>query len=109
MLPQKINELLIAIQASMLEQAEQFVRDNITDVATWDEFKDVLENKKGFIRCGWDGTAESEAAIKEETKATIRCIPLEGSLAGGSTPDAGMKDIKSGAPAKYKVLFARAY
>ncbi len=108
-LPQKINELLAAVQASMLEQADQFVRDNITDVANWDEFKQVLESKKGFVRCGWDGTKETEAAIKEETKATIRCLPLEGGLAGGSAPESGLKDVKSGAPAKYKALFARAY
>jgi prolyl-tRNA synthetase len=108
-LPVKIEALLSEVQAAMLAQAEQFVRDNTTDVATWDEFQEVLESKKGFIRCGWDGTKESEAAIKEATKATIRCIPLEGSLAGGSTADAGLKDIKTGAPAQHKVLFARAY
>ncbi len=103
-LPGRVAELLDEIQANMLRQAEQYRADNTTDVATWDEFKEVLENKKGFIRCGWDGTAETEALIKEETKATVRCIPLE-----DGDPPPGLKDIRSGQPAKHQALFARAY
>ncbi len=108
-LPHKINALLDEIQANMLRQAQQFVAENTTDVTNWEDFKTILENKRGYLRCGWDGTAETEAAIKEETKATIRCIPLDSNLAAPDTTDATLKDIKSAQPAKYKVLFARAY
>ena len=103
-LPARVAALLEEIQNDMAAVAARFVADNTTEVATWDQFKEALETKKGFIAAGWDGTKETEAAIKEETKATIRCIPLEG---GEPTP--GMLDIKSGAPAQYRVLFARAY
>ena len=100
----RVKALLDEVQAGMLAQAEAYVADNTTDVETWDAFKETLESKKGFIRCGWDGTGETEALIKDETKATIRCIPLD-----GGDPDAGQLDIRSGAPAKYNVLYARAY
>lgn len=100
----RLTALLEEIQKSMVAVADKFVADNTTEVGSWEEFKDALENKKGFLACGWDGTRETEAAIKEETKATIRCIPLTGGEAA-----AGLKDVKSGAPAVARVLFARAY
>jgi prolyl-tRNA synthetase len=103
-LAEKLKGLMEEIQAAMVAAADKFMAEMTTEVESWEQFKDVLENKKGFIAAGWDGTKETEAAIKEETKATIRCIPLK-----GSEVTEGMKDIKSGAPAKYKVLFARAY
>ena len=99
-LAEGVAGLLDAIQAGMLAQARQFVADNTTEVSSYAEFKDVLENKKGFIWAPWDGTAETEALIKEETKATIRCIPFE----GGEAP-AGAVDIRSGQPAKHRVLY----
>ena len=99
-----VKSLLEEIQANLLAEADKFVAEHTTEVKTFDEFKEVLETKKGFIVAGWDGTPETEALIKEETKATIRCIPLE-----GSEPTPGMVDVRSGAPAKYRVLFARAY
>ena len=69
---------------------------------SYDEFKDILSNKGGFIKCGWDGTSETEAAIKNETKATIRVIPMD------ENPK-GLNCIYSGKPAKHEVIFAKAY
>ena len=100
----RLKGLLDEIQAGMVAAADAFVAAKTTEVGDYEQFKQVLEEKKGFIAAGWDGSAESEAAIKEETKATIRCIPLE-----GSEPAAGLTDIFSGQPAKHRVLFARAY
>ena len=71
-------------------------------VSSYDEFKDILSNKGGFIKCGWDGTSETEAAIKNETKATIRVIPMD------ENPK-GLNCIYSGKPAKHEVIFAKAY
>jgi prolyl-tRNA synthetase len=74
----------------------------ITRVESYEEFRKVLDDKGGFISAHWDGTAESETAIKEETKATIRCIPLDAVEEPG-------KCIYSGNPSARRVLFARAY
>jgi prolyl-tRNA synthetase len=71
-------------------------------VDTWDEFKAVSENKKGFISAHWDGTTETELKIKEETGATIRCIPLDNVQEDGVC-------ILTGKPSTQRVLFARAY
>jgi prolyl-tRNA synthetase len=71
-------------------------------VETYDEFKSLLESKGGFFLAHWDGTAETEEKVKEETKATIRCIPL----------DAGEEDgvcMVTGRPSKRRVIFAKAY
>lgn len=73
-----------------------------TEVNSFDEFKDVLENKTGFVSAHWDGTAETEEKIKDLTKATIRCIPLD------RVEEAGVC-VLSGAPSKGRVLFAKAY
>ena len=74
----------------------------ITSVDSYGDFKKVLDDKAGFVSAHWDGTVETEAAIKDETKATIRCIPLD------SKEEAG-KCIYSGLPSNRRVLFARAY
>ena len=79
-----------------------FRAEKTTEVNSWDEFKEVLEAKGGFLLAHWDGTAETEAKIKEETKATIRCIPLDQPLEDGQC-------VYTGAPSKQRVLFAKAY
>ncbi|CAN5461883.1 proline--tRNA ligase [soil metagenome] len=99
-----VEKLLVDIQANMLKTAREF-RDNHTSrPANFEEFKQLLETKGGFMLCGWDGTAESEQAIKNESKATLRCIPFDG---GEVQP--GDVDIYSGKPAVHRALFARSY
>jgi prolyl-tRNA synthetase len=71
-----IEKLLVEIQENLFNNAHSFRDNHITEVNSWEEFKDVLENKTGFISAHWDGTEETEEKIKQETKATIRCIPL---------------------------------
>jgi prolyl-tRNA synthetase len=97
-----IPALLDNIQQSIYEKASQFRTKLTTPVDTYDEFKRVLDEKTGFVLAHWDGTQETEAAIKEETKATIRCIPLDAKEEAG-------KCIYSGKPSNRRVLFARAY
>jgi prolyl-tRNA synthetase len=97
-----IVDLLGEIQQNIFDKALQFREDNTHHVDTYDEFKEVLESKGGFIYAHWDGTAETELKIKEETKATIRCIPFR------KDPEEG-KCMVTGNPSKQKVLFARAY
>ena len=72
-----IEELLKTIQKDIYKKALSFRNENITKVDTYEEFKRVIEEKGGFISAHWDGTEEEEEQIKEETKATIRCIPLD--------------------------------
>ena len=103
-LPTRLPALLDEIQANLLAQADRFLAENTHEAADYEQFKQVLESKRGLIRAGWDGTAETETLIKEETKATIRLIPLD-----GSDPPAGLPDVRSGQPAKHVVLYARAY
>lgn len=98
----KIHELLDDIQAQLYDKALQFRAQNITKVDTYEEFKEVLTNKGGFISAHWDGSEETEAQIKAETKATIRCIPLDQIAEDGI-------DLVSGKPSKGRVLFAKAY
>lgn len=97
-----VVKTLEAIQENLFERAKSHRTEHTTEVSNYAEFKDVLENKGGFVIANWDGTEESEDAIKKETKASIRCIPLE-----GDTPDGPC--VYSGNPAKHKVLFAKAY
>lgn len=97
-----IPKLLEDIQANLHKKALDFREANTYKTDSWDEFKDILENKGGFVLAHWDGTAETEAAIKEEVKATIRCIPFD-------NPQEDGKCIYSGKPSKERVLFARAY
>lgn len=97
----RIKALLDEIQQNIYDKAMAFREENTFIVDTWDEFKEQIE-RGGFIMAHWDGTAETEAAIKDETKATIRCIPLN------STEEAG-KCVYSGKESAKRVLFARAY
>src|SRR5690554_2325194 len=101
-LSQRIENLLDEIQQAIYEKALKFRTDNITVVNSYDEFKEVLEGKGGFISAHWDGTAETEKRIKEETKATIRCIPLNNKQEDGQC-------VLTGKPSTQRVLFARAY
>jgi len=101
-LAERIIQLLDEIQRSIYNKALAFRDSHITKVDTWDEFVKVLEEKGGFASAFWDGTAETEAAIKEKTKATIRCIPL-------NNPGEAGKCILTGKPATQRVLFAQAY
>ncbi len=96
-----IGDLLNEIQSNIYQKALKFREENTHLVNTWDEFKDQIE-KGGFLLAHWDGTAETEEKIKEETKATIRCIPLN------STEEAG-KCVYSGGESAKRVVFARAY
>ncbi len=101
-LPESITALLDDIQQSMFQKAKAYRDAHITPVDTWEEFVQTLERKGGFVAAHWDGTAETEAAIKEKTKATIRCIPLN------NPPEEG-KCILTGKPSTQRVLFALAY
>ena len=97
-----IVQLLENIQQAMFDRAKAFQQSHITEVNSWDEFEKTLDEKGGFILAHWDGTAETEEAIKEKTSATIRCIPLQNKMEAGSC-------VFSGNPSTQRVLFARAY
>ena len=97
-----IANLLEEIQANLFDKACKFRDDHTTHVETMDEFRSVLDSKGGFVYAHWDGTTETEEKIKELTKATIRCIPLDFKEESG-------KCILSGNPSKGKVVFAKAY
>ena len=97
-----IEKLLLDIQDNIFKKALDFRSANITKVDSYDEFKEVLNSKGGFILAHWDGTSETEQKIKDETKATIRCIPLD------AEPEVG-RCIYSGQPSHRRVIFALAY
>ncbi|MBL7733574.1 MAG: proline--tRNA ligase [Chitinophagaceae bacterium] len=99
---QYVQGLLTEIQQQMYNKAKDYRDTHITPANSWDEFEKLLDGKGGFIAAHWDGTAETEEAIKEKTKATIRCIPLEGEKEPGNC-------ILTGKPSAQRVLFARAY
>ena len=99
---EKIGGLLEEIQHGIYQKAFDFRKENTTEVNSWEEFKQVLEEKAGFLAAHWDGTAETEEKIKELTKATIRCIPLD------QAPEQGVC-VYSGKPSSGRVLFAKAY
>ncbi len=99
---ERIEKLLEEIQANIYNKALKFREGMMTRVDTYDEFKRVLDEKGGFILAHWDGTPETEERIKEETKATIRCIPLD-------APDEEGVCIYSGKPSHRRVIFARSY
>jgi prolyl-tRNA synthetase len=99
---QYISDLLDEIQQNLYNKALEYRESHITKVETWEEFKSVLSEKGGFISAHWDGTSETEDKIKEETKATIRCIPLNNTLEEGIC-------VFSGKPSSQRVLFAMAY
>jgi len=96
-----IKSLLDEIQANVYQKALKFREENTFKVDTWDQFKDQIE-KGGFLLAHWDGTAETEEKIKDETKATIRCIPLDAEMEPG-------KCVYSGDASNKRVIFARAY
>ena len=97
-----VEELLKTIQQDIYNKALEYRNSHITKVDSYEEFKKVLEEKGGFIYAHWDGTAEEEEQIKEETKATIRCIPLDNDMEEGVS-------MISGKPSSRRVLFAKAY
>ena len=101
-LADRIVDLLDQIQKNIYRKAQDFRSSMITRVDTWDEFIDTLNNKGGFISAHWDGTVETEVAIKDATKATIRCIPLDAEEEEG-------RCIYTGKPSHRRVLFARSY
>jgi len=97
-----VEDLLEEIQKSLFDKALNFRDSHITEVDDFEEFKKVLETKSGFISAHWDGTAETEQKIKELTKATIRCIPLDNKKEAG-------RCVFTGNPSNQRVLFAKAY
>ncbi|OFY94896.1 MAG: proline--tRNA ligase [Bacteroidetes bacterium RIFCSPLOWO2_12_FULL_31_6] len=98
----KIEHLLENIQANLYQKAIDYRSEMTHKTDTWEDFKNIIENKSGFVYAHWDGTAETEEKIKQETKATIRCIPLHNKLETG-------KCIYSGKPSTQRVIFAKAY
>lgn len=101
-LANRILELLDEIQQAIYDKALTFRTEHTTEVDDYETFKQVLNEKGGFVAAHWDGTAETEKRIKEETKATIRCIPLDG-------PEEAGKCVLTGKPSAGRVLFAKAY
>jgi prolyl-tRNA synthetase len=97
-----VEQLLKDIQQNLFDRAKAYRDAHITEVNSFEEFKQVLEEKGGFVSAHWDGTSETELAIKEQTKATIRCIPVDAKDEDGSC-------ILTGKPSKRRVLFAMAY
>lgn len=98
---EKVEFLLKDIQTNLFTKAANYRKDNTRNVDTWEDFKKEIE-KGGFLMCHWDGTTETELKIKEETKATIRCIPLD-------APEEEGKCIYTGKPSHRRVIFARNY
>lgn len=101
-LPDQITSLLEKVQQDIYARAKAFRDTHILTAANYDEFKHIIDSEQGWVRAGWNGSAAVEARIKEETKATIRCIPFE-------QPEQLGTCIFSGEPARYEVLFAKAY
>ena len=98
----KIKNLLDQIQKKLYHKALSFREDNTRVADSWEEFKDIIEHKGGFVLAHWDGTIETEERIKEETKATIRTIPFD------TKPEKG-RCIYTGNPSERRVVFAKAY
>jgi len=97
-----VSQLLLDIQSNLFNRAKKYRDDHITKVDSWDDFISTLDTKAGFVSAHWDGTPETEDKIKEMTKATIRCIPLNNEQEAGVC-------ILTGNPSTQRVLFARAY
>jgi prolyl-tRNA synthetase len=97
-----VENLLEEIQSSIYNRALNFRSENTVKVDSYEDFKKILDEKPGFVSAHWDGTSETEARIKEETKATIRCIPLNNEKEEGVC-------MVTGKPSTQRVLFARAY
>ena len=98
----RLKDLLDEIQKNLFDKAAKYRAENTRKADTWEEFKEILDTKGGFILAHWDGTTETEERIKEETKATIRCIPFDAVEEEG-------KCIYSGKSSHRRVIFARAY
>jgi len=98
----QLTKMILEIQNNMFNQATNYLNSNITVVKSYDDFKAVI-HAGGFVKCGWDGDNKTEELIKNETNATIRCIPFD------SKVDKKQKCIYSSKPAKYEVVFAKAY
>ena len=101
-LENKIEHLLQQIQDNLYQKAKNMTETKTYSANTYEDFKRILDETPGFVMAHWDGTPESEQKIKEETKATIRCIPLNNKQEAG-------KCIYSGNPSVQRVVFARAY
>ena len=97
-----VRQLLEAIQQELYDRALRFREEHTATADTYEEFKTILDESGGFVVAHWDGTAETEALIKNETRATIRCIPLD-------QPEESGVDMVTGKPSGGRVLFARAY
>ncbi|MBP4138195.1 proline--tRNA ligase [Flavobacterium geliluteum] len=97
-----VNELLETIQADLFNKALEYRNSHVTEVNSFEEFKEILDGKGGFVSAHWDGTAATEEKIKDLTKATIRCIPLDGVEEVGTC-------VFTGNPSSKRVLFAKAY
>jgi prolyl-tRNA synthetase len=97
-----VSQLLLDIQSNLFNRAKKYRDEHITKVDSWDDFIATLDTKAGFVSAHWDGTSETEDKIKEMTKATIRCIPLNNEQEAGAC-------ILTGNPSSQRVLFARAY
>ncbi|MBE0676591.1 MAG: proline--tRNA ligase, partial [Bacteroidales bacterium] len=97
-----VPALLDEIQKSIFNKALRFREENTYSTDSWEEFRDIIENKGGFVMAHFDGTTETEEKIKDMTKATIRCIPLD-------SPEEEGHCILTGKPSERRVLFARAY
>ena len=98
---EEVSKLLDEIQSELFNQAEKFRNENTRCVSDYNDFKKTMK-KGGFVRCGWDGLESTELKIKEETSATIRCIPFD-------EKTENLKCILTGVPAKHEVIFAKAY
>jgi prolyl-tRNA synthetase len=96
-----VKNLLDEIQTNIYQKACTYRKDKLIEVNSYDEFKEKIESG-GFLLCHWDGTTETELKIKEDTKATLRCIPLDGDQTPG-------KDMVTGKPSARRVIFARSY
>ena len=97
-----VLKLLEDIQDNLFKRALEFRENNTHTIDSWDEFKNVIENEGGFISAHWCGSAECEAKIKEETKATIRCIPFDQKKENGEC-------VHCNKPSEGRVIFAIAY
>ncbi|MEZ0373900.1 MAG: proline--tRNA ligase, partial [Candidatus Sericytochromatia bacterium] len=97
-----VEAMLNTIQEAIYEKALKFRDESIFTVNSYDELKEIIAAEKGWVRTFWDGDPATEARVKEETKATIRCIPFEQPQTMGTDP-------VSGQPAKHEVLYAKAY
>ena len=97
-----VESSIMKIQDDMILKSKKRLKKHTHEVSSYDEFKELISSQSGFVIAGWDGTSETEEAIKSETKATIRCIPED-------FDNKGVKCIYSGEPARHKVIFSKSY